>query len=187
MATEQELLAEASSRMQKSIESLARDLNTVRTGRASPVLVESLIVDYYGAPTPLNQLASISVAEARTLTITPWDKQALQEVEKSILKSDLGLVPNNDGTVIRINIPALTEERRRELVRVVSSKIEDGHVAVRNIRRDGISGIRQLEKNNEISKDDSRRSQDNLQQITDNFVAQMDDIGQAKETEVMEV
>ena len=187
MATEQELLTEASSRMQKSIESLARDLNTVRTGRASPVLVESLIVDYYGAPTPLNQLASISVAEARTLTITPWDKQALQEVEKSILKSDLGLVPNNDGTVIRINIPALTEERRRELVRVVSSKIEDGHVAVRNIRRDGISGIRQLEKNNKISKDDSRRSQDNLQQITDNFVAQMDDIGQAKETEVMEV
>ncbi len=187
MATEQELLTETSSRMQKSIEALARDLSTVRTGRASPVLVESLIVDYYGAPTPLNQLASITVAEARTLTITPWDKQALQEVEKSILKSDLGLVPNNDGTMIRINIPALTEERRRKLVRLVSSKIEDGHVAVRNIRRDGISGIRQLEKDNEISKDDSRRSQDSLQQITDNFVAQMDDIGQAKEAEVMEV
>ena len=187
MATEQELLTETSSRMQKSIEALARDLSTVRTGRASPALVESLIVDYYGAPTPLNQLASITVAEARTLMITPWDKQALQEVEKSILKSDLGLVPNNDGTVIRINIPALTEERRRKLVRLVSSKIEDGHVAVRNIRRDSISRIRQLEKDNEISKDDSRRSQDNLQQITDNYVAQMDDIGQAKEDEVMEV
>ena len=187
MATEQELLADASSRMQKSVEALARDLNTVRTGRASPVLVESLIVDYYGAPTPLNQLASISVAEARTLTITPWDKQALQDVEKSILKSDLGLVPNNDGTVIRINIPTLTEERRRELVKLVGKKIEYGHVAVRNIRRDGITGLRQLEKENSLSKDDSRRGQDSLQQITDNFIAQMDDIGQAKEAEVMEV
>jgi ribosome recycling factor len=109
------------------------------------------------------------------------------EVEKSIQKSDLGLVPNNDGTVIRLNIPALTEERRRELVRVVSSKIEEGHIAIRNVRRDGISGIRKLEKDNEISKDDSRRSQDSLQQITDSFVAQMDDIGQAKEAEVMEI
>ena len=186
MATEQELLADASSRMQKSVEALARDLNGVRTGRASPVLVESLIVDYYGAPTPLNQLASISVPEARTLMITPWDKQALQDVEKSVLKSDLGLVPNNDGNVIRINIPALTEERRKDLVRLVGRKIEDGHVAVRNIRRDGIAGLRQMEKDSELSKDESRRAQDSLQQVTDTYIAQMDDVGQAKEAEVME-
>ena len=187
MATEQELLADASSRMQKSVEALARDLNSVRTGRASPVLVESLIVDYYGAPTPMNQLASISVPEARTLMITPWDKQALQDVEKSVLKSDLGLVPNNDGNVIRINIPALTEERRKDLVRLVSRKVEDGHVAVRNIRRDGIAGLRQLEKDSDLSKDESRRAQDSLQQVTDRFIAQMDDVGKAKEAEVMEI
>ena len=187
MATDQELLTDVSARMQKSVEALARDLNTVRTGRASPVLIESLIVDYYGVPTPLNQLASISVTEARTLMITPWDKQALQDVEKSILKSDLDLVPNSDGSVIRINIPALTEERRKDLVRIVGRKIEEGHVSVRNIRRDGIAGLREMEKDRALSKDESRRAQESLQQITDNYIMQMDDIGESKEAEVMEI
>ena len=187
MATEQELLADASSRMQKSVEALARDLNTVRTGRASPVLVESLIVDYYGAPTPLNQLASISVAEARTLTITPWDKQALQDVQKSILKSDLGLVPNNDGEVIRINIPTLTEERRRELVRLVSGKVEEAHVAARNIRRDSLDSLRAMEKDKTLSEDEGRRAQAQLQRVTDSNTSKMGTLRKEKEAEVMEV
>ena len=187
MTTEQEVLSETNSRMQRSVGALTRELNSVRTGRASPVLVENLIVEYYGAPTPLNQLASISVPEARVLMIQPWDKQALQEMEKSIQKSDLGLVPNNDGTVIRINIPTLTEERRRELVRLVGRKLEDAHVAVRNLRRDSLSRLRQMEKDKELSKDEGKRAQEHLQGVTDSFIGKMDALGQDKEAEVMEV
>ena len=187
MDTAQEIMADTGSRMQKSVDALLRDLNSVRTGRASPTLVENLTVDYYGTTTPLNQIASISVPEPSTLMIQPWDRQALAEGERSILKSDLALVPNNDGTVIRINIPILTEERRRELVRLVGNKLEEGHVAVRNIRRDNLARLRQMEKDKELSKDEGKRAQAQLQQITDSFIEKMDELNKRKETEVMEV
>jgi ribosome recycling factor len=149
--------------------------------------VENLMVDYYGVPTPLVQMASVSVPEARVLMIQPWDKQSLKDVEKGILRSDLGLVPNNDGNTIRINIPLLTEERRRELVKLVGRNIEDAHVSARNIRRDSLENLRDMEKNKEISQDDGKRAQEQLQKITDSHIAQMDDLRQKKEAEVMEV
>jgi ribosome recycling factor len=173
--------------MSKSVDALRRELNTIRTGRASPVLVETLMVDYYGVPTPLNQLASISVPEPRVLMIQPWDKQAMKDVERSVLKSDLGLVPTNDGNVIRISIPTLTEERRRELVRLVGRRVEDGHVAVRNIRRDSLARFRGMERSKELSQDESRRSQEQIQSLTDRFIDQMDSLRADKEAEVMEV
>lgn len=187
MATVEEILSDVDSRMQKSLEALRRELNTVRTGRANPSLVENVLVDYYGVPTPLNQVASISVPEARVLMIQPWDKQSLKDVEKGVLRSDMGLVPNNDGSVIRINIPALTEERRRELVRLVGKKAEDSNVALRNVRRDGVEQCRKLERDKEISQDENRRAQDRLQQITDAYIDQVSGIRNEKETEVMEV
>ena len=166
---------------------LVRELNSIRTGRASPALVEDLMVDYYGVPTPLNQLASISVPEARVLMIEPWDKQSMVDVEKGILKSDLGLVPNNDGTAIRLGIPTLTEDRRRELVRLVGRKVEEAHVSVRNVRRDGLETLRGMEKDKTLSKDDGRRAQEQLQAVTDGHIRGMDKLRQEKETEVMEV
>jgi ribosome recycling factor len=187
MATVEEVLAETGTRMQKSVESLHREMNTIRTGRASPALVENISIDYYGSPTPLNQLASISIPEARVIMIQPWDKQSLSNVEKGIQKSDLGLLPNNDGTVVRINIPALTEERRKELVRMVGRKVEEGHVAIRNIRRDGLEAFRHMERDKEISQDESRRAQDQLQKLTDAHIGEMDEIKELKEAEVMEV
>ena len=187
MATVAEVLAETDSRMKKSVEALRRELNSIRTGRASPVLVEGLKVDYYGVPTPLNQLASISVPEPRVLMIQPWDKESLKDVEKGVLKSDLGLVPNNDGNAIRINIPTLTEERRRELVRLVGRNVEESHVAVRNIRRDSLERFREMEKSKELSQDENRRAQEQLQRLTDGYIGQMDVLRQEKETEVMEV
>ncbi len=187
MATQSDVLADTRSRMDKSLEALRRELSTIRTGRASPALVETLAVDYYGVPTPLVQLASISVPEARLLMIQPWDKQSLKEVEKSIQKSDLGLVPNNDGNIIRINIPPLTEERRRDLVKLVGRRVEEGHVSVRNIRRDSLGTLRSMEGDKELSQDESRRAQGDLQQLTDSFVAQMTELKAEKEAEVMEV
>ena len=187
MVSQNEVLTDTDSRMSKSVDALRRELNTIRTGRASPVLVETLMVDYYGVPTPLNQLASISVPEPRVLMIQPWDKQAMKDVERSVLKSDLGLVPTNDGNVIRISIPTLTEERRRELVRLVGRRVEDGHVAVRNIRRDSLARFRGMERSKELSQDESRRSQEQLQSLTDRFIDQMDSLRADKEAEVMEV
>ena len=187
MATPEEVLANTDSRMQRSVDALKRELNTIRTGRASPTLVEHLTVEYYGAPTPMNQLASISVPEARVLMIQPWDKQSIKNVERSILTSDLGLVPNNDGTAIRINIPVLTEERRRELVRLVGRKVEDGLVSLRNIRRDSLENFRAMERGKELSQDESRRAQDQLQTLTNAFSDQMNQLKQDKEAEVMEV
>ena len=187
MTTVQDVLAEADARMHKSVEALRRELNLIRTGRASPVLVETLLVDYYGVPTPLNQLASVSVPEARVLVIEPWDKQAIKDVEKGILKSDLGLVPNSDGTVIRISIPTLTEERRRELVRLVGRKVEDAHVAVRNIRRDSLEHLREMERDKSLSRDEGKRSQEQLQRLTEAHIGRMDELREAKEVEVMEV
>lgn len=187
MPTVQEILDETDTRMRGSLEALVREFNSIRTGRASPELVENLLVDYHGTPTPMMQLASISVPEARVLMIQPWDKQSIMDVEKGILKAGMGLVPNNDGTVIRITIPMLTEERRRELVRIIGTKTEDAYVSVRNIRRIGLEGLRGMEKAKSISKDDGRRAQDQLQKVTDNYIAKMDGIRQEKEEEVMEV
>ena len=187
MATVQDILAETNNRMQKSVDALTKELNSIRTGRASPALVDNLTVDYYGVPTPLSQIASISVPEPRLLMIQPWDKQALKDVEKGILKSGLDLVPNNDGTVIRISIPTLTEERRRELVRLLGRKVEGGHVAVRNIRRESLERLREMERDKEISKDEGRRAHEQLQQVTDSYIERMDNIRVEKEAEVMEV
>lgn len=187
MATVPEELAQTSSRMEKSVEALKREMGTVRTGRASPALVENIMVDYYGVPTPLNQIATVSVPEARTLMIQPWDKAAIKEVEKSILKTDLGLTPNNDGTVIRLNVPTLTEERRREMVRLVGRKVEEGHVAVRNIRRDSLERLREMERQKELSQDELHRAQEQLQKLTDSYSDQMNTIRKEKEAEVMEI
>ena len=187
MDTPSEVISDTRTRMQRSVGALTREMNTIRTGRASPALVENLLVDYYGAPTPLVQLAAISIPEPRMLVIQPWDKQALEDVAKGILKSDLGLTPNSDGTVIRLNIPTLTEERRRDLVRLVSRKVEEGHVSVRNIRRDSLESLRGMEKDKSLSRDESRRAQDELQKVTDSYIAEMDEMGREKEAEVMEV
>lgn len=160
---------------------------SVRTGRANPALLDRIMVSYYGTPTPLNQMASVSVPEPRMLVITPWDKSSIKDIEKAILTSDLGLVPNNDGSVIRLAIPPLTEERRKELVRLVRKDAEDHRVAVRNIRRDLNEAAKKLEKDGEISEDDLRRAQDDIQKLTDRFIEQIDELLKAKEKEIMEV
>jgi len=180
-------LLDAADRMEKALEALQRDLATVRTGRASPALVEHIQVDYYGTPTPLNQLATISAPEARLIVIQPWDRGSIGAVEKAILKSDIGLNPSNDGTVIRLAIPQLTEERRREIAKQVRKRVEDARVAVRNIRRDCHDHIRRLEHDHEISQDDLHRAETELQKLTDDQVKQVDKVGHEKEEEVLAV
>ena len=182
-----ETIADAEERMGKAIEALRRELSTIRTGRANPALVEHIRVDYYGTPTPLKQLASVMVPEARLLTIQPWDKGSLTAIEKAIQKSDLGLNPTNDGSLIRLAIPPLTEERRRELVRMVHKKVEEGRVAIRNIRRDAHSMLRDLLHDKEISEDQEHNAQEELQKVTDRFIAEADGVGQEKEEELLEV
>ncbi len=182
-----ETLADAEQRMGKAVEALSRDLATIRTGRAQPALVEHLRVDYYGTPTPLNQLASIAAPEARLLTIQPWDKGSMGPIERAIQMSDLGLNPSNDGHIIRLVIPQLTQERRQELVKVVHRKVEEGRVAVRNVRRDCLEELRRLQRNKEVSEDEEHRAQDRLQKLTDRFVAEADQVGQQKEQELLEV
>lgn len=180
-------LRDAEHRMQSAVMALDRELDTVRTGRARPALVESLKVEYYGAPTPLNQVATINAPEPRMITIQPWDKTQLGAIEKAIQKSDLGLNPTNDGNIIRLVIPALTEDRRKELVKVVHKKTEDGRVAVRNVRRDVLEELRKLQHDKQVSDDEERRAQDRLQKLTDKYVAEIDRHGQAKEQELLEV
>jgi len=182
-----DVLREAEDRMRHAVEVLREDLLGIRTGRASPALVERVRVDYYGTPTPLNQLASISAPEPRLLVIRPWDPNALSAIEKSILKSDLGLTPSNDGKVIRLPIPQLTEERRRELARMVNHRVEEGRVALRNIRRDVLKDLQDLEKEKLISEDDLYRAKDRLQELTDKYIAEMDELGRLKQEEIMEV
>ena len=182
-----ETITDAEARMGKSMDALHRDLGTVRTGRASPALVERITVDYYGTPTPLNQLAGVSVPEARLLVIQPWDKGAIPDIEKALMKSDLGITPNNDGQVIRLAIPPLTEDRRKQLVKVVHSTVEDAKVSVRNIRRDSMQQIRELLSEKMISEDDERRAENQLDELTKRFVDETDRIGKAKEHEVLEV
>jgi ribosome recycling factor len=180
-------LKDEEGKMQKAIEALTRDLAAIRTARATPALVEHIRVDYHGVPTPLNQVASISVPEAKILLIQPWDRSIARNVEKAILKSDLGLNPTSDGNVVRIAIPPLTEERRKDLIKVVHKRIEEARVALRNIRRDGIEKLRQAEKNKDISQDQYTRASDQMQKITDNYVEKANKVGQDKEKEVMEV
>jgi ribosome recycling factor len=187
VAVIEDLLKETEERMSKAVTALQNDLMTIRTGRASPSLVERLAVEYYGAPTPLNQLATISAPEPRLLTIRPWDASSLSAIEKAILKSDLGLTPNNDGKIIRLVIPRLTEERRQELVKVVSKRVEEARVAIRNCRRDGINDLREFENEKLISEDEFYRTKDKMQEVTDKFIERVDEVGQNKEKEIMEV
>ena len=182
-----ETMTDAEQRMTKAMDALRRDLNTIRTGRASPSLLDRITIDYYGTPTPLNQVAGISVPEARLLVVQPWDRGTIGLIEKAILKSDLGLNPNNDGQVIRIGIPALTEERRKQLVKSVHSHVEEAKVAVRNIRRDAMTQVRELMNEKMISEDDERRGEHQLDELTKRFTDEADKIGKAKEHEVMEV
>ena len=181
------LLKNGEDRMKKAVANLSRELASVRAGRANPSLLEKIQIDYYGAPTPLNQLAGISVPEARMLLIQPYDKSVLDEIEKAILKSDLGLTPSNDGDVIRITIPPLTEERRQELVKLVRKYAEENKVAVRNVRRDLNDDLKKSEKNGEITEDELRRLTDEVQKLTDKYIAEIDKIVEEKEKEIMEV
>ena len=187
MATINEVLEDGNKRKRRSVEALKKDMGSVRTGRANTALIENVIVDYYGTSTPLNQLASITVAEARLLLVQPWDRQSLPAMEKAILKFGAGLNPSNDGNVLRLAIPQLTEERRKELVRLVHKKVEDGRVEVRNIRRDILERLRAMEKDKDISQDEGKRAQERLQKMTDQYVAEMDALGVEKEKDVMEV
>lgn len=182
-----EILKDGEARMKQVIASTNYAFGSIRTGRANPSLLDRVVVNYYDTPTPLNQLASISAPEPRLLVVQPWDKTAIKDIEKAILASDLGLNPTNDGTVIRIAIPQLTEERRKQLVKVVKKEAEDHKIAVRNIRRDLNDEIKQLEKDGEITEDESRRYLNNVQELTDKYIDEIDRLAEAKEKEIMEI
>lgn len=182
-----DVFADVEHRMQGAVEALRRELSTLRTGRASPALVERLPVDYYGTPTPLQNIAAIHATDARTLTIQPWDRKTLGDIEKAILKSDLSLNPNNDGQIIRIVLPPLTEERRKELARMVEKKVEEARVAVRNCRRDGDQQLKKQKEKKELSEDELKRGADRIQKLTDKYVAELEKVGQAKEQEIRAV
>jgi ribosome recycling factor len=182
-----DIMDDAENRMGKAIDALQRDLGSIRTGRASPSLVERLPVEYYGSSTPLNQLAGISVPEPRLLVIQPWDRGSMTAIEKAIMKSELGLNPSNDGQVIRIAIPALTEERRKQLVKLVHGHVEEGKVALRNIRRDAMTHVKELMNEKMIGEDDERRAEQQVDELTRRFVSRADDVGKSKVQEVMEV
>lgn len=181
------VVADGKSHMQKAVDVVKREFGGVRTGRASPALLERVTVDYYGVATPITQVANVSVPEARLLVIQPWDKQLLKEIERAIQKSELGLTPSTDGAVIRLPIPPLTGDRRKELVKVVHKQAEEGRVAVRNVRRDHREKLERLEKSGDLSKDDARRHQDELQKLTDQHIKDIDTLLAAKEKEITEV
>lgn len=185
--TPEVVLREVERKMGRSIEALQRELAALRTGRATPALIENVAVDYYGAPTPLKQLASISAPDARAILVQPWDRQALREIEKSLMRSELGFNPSNDGNIITVPIPPLNQERRQELVRLLKRKIEEGKVSVRNVRRDGLETLRKLERDKAISQDQNRRSQEQLQKTTDAHIKDIDQVAAAKEAEIMQV
>jgi ribosome recycling factor len=182
-----DVLETADHKMARAVEAMERDLGGVRTGRASTSLVERIHVDYYGSQTPLNQLAGISVPEPHQIVIQPWDRSVLGAIEKAIIKSDIGLVPNVDGTVVRLNIPPLTEERRRELVRVVHKRMEEARVEIRNLRRDGADTLKKEERDGTLGADEIHREMETLQRVTDRHIAEVDRIGSHKEQEVLEV
>ena len=182
-----ELIADAGERMAKSVEATRGEFGSVRTGRATPALLDRVVVDYYGAQTPLKQLATINAPEARLITVQPYDKGSIKAIEKSIMESDVGLTPNNDGAIIRLSVPELNEERRRELVKVVRTIAEEGRIAIRNIRRDTMQDLRELKDSGETGEDDERRAEAELQKLTDARVAELDDTLKAKEADIMEV
>jgi ribosome recycling factor len=182
-----EIFDDAERRMKKAVEALKQDLAAIRTGRASSALVERINVDYYGAPTPINQVCQISVPEARLIIIQPYERKLLTDIEKAIQRSDLGVNPNNDGQVIRLNIPPLSEERRRDMVKTLHKKLDEHKVAIRNIRRDIQDKLQDREKKKEISEDELKRSKDRLQKLTDRYIDEMDKVGKSKEQEILEV
>jgi ribosome recycling factor len=182
-----DLFSDAERRMQKAIEALKQDLAAIRTGRASSALVDRIQVDYYGTPTPIIQVASVSVPDARQIVIQPYDRKMIPDIEKAIQKSDLGINPNNDGQVIRLNIPPMSEERRRDMAKTLHKRLDEHKVAVRNVRRDVQDKLRDREKKKEVSEDELKRSVDKLQKLTDRFIDEMDKVGKSKEQELMEV
>jgi ribosome recycling factor len=182
-----EILADAERKMGRAVEAMERDFQTLRTGRASTSLVERLLVDYYGTQTPLNQLASISVPESHQIVIQPWDRGVIGAIEKAIQKSDIGLTPNVDGTLVRLNIPQLTEDRRRDIVKSVHKRMEEARVEIRNIRREAADALKKEERDGDVGTDESRRQLDQLQKITDRVIADVDRLGDVKEQEVLEV
>jgi len=183
----EKIYQEAERKMQSSIEAFKKQLNTVRTGRASTAILEGIVVNYYGSSLPLNQVATISTPESRLITVQPWDHSLLPEIEKAILKADIGLIPSNDGKIIRIPVPPLTEERRKELVKLVKKMGEDCKIAIRNIRRDKNDEIKTLEKKKEISEDQFYKAQEQIQKITDRFVKMVDELGERKKKEILEL
>jgi len=182
-----EVVGDMKSRMEKAVEALRKDLGKVRTGRASTALIEGLIVDYYGTPTHLSQMATLSVPESRLITIQPWDASAMSSIEKAIQTSDLGINPSNDGKIIRLSIPQLTEERRREMVKLAKKYSEDAKISIRNCRRDANELLKELEKEKDISEDELKRSQDEVQKITDDYVKKIDSVIANKEKDIMEI
>ncbi len=182
-----DILADSEDRMKKTVEAVQRDLSAIRTGHAHVGLVDHVMVEYFGTNMPIKQMATVAAPEARLLTIQPWDRNAMTAIEKALLKSDLGLTPSNDGQIIRLAIPQLTEQRRKDLVKIVHKRIEEGHVAVRNVRRDGIEHARKLVHDKEASDDDLRKAQDQLQKLTDRYVATINERGKEKEVELSEV
>jgi ribosome recycling factor len=181
------VLNQAKERMDNAIGAFSRDLASIRAGRANASLLDRITVDYYGAPTPLNQMAGISVPEARLLAIQPYDKTTLGDIEKAIMKSDIGITPSNDGTIIRLAIPALTEERRKEIVKTVKKEAEESKVVIRNVRRDANEEFKKLEKNAEITEDELHRNGDEIQKLTDSYIKKIDDLAKAKEDEILEI
>ncbi|MBP2650248.1 MAG: frr [Firmicutes bacterium] len=182
-----EISASHEERMKKALEVLRKEYASLRAGRATPALLDKVTIDYYGTPTPVNQVANVSVPEPRLIVIQPWDKSMLSPIEKAIQKSELGLSPNSDGSVIRLNIPQLTQERRIELVKVVHKKAEEGRVAIRNLRRDANEDIKKLEKDKKISEDEVKKAQDDIQKLTDKYIREVEQVMDIKEKEIMEV
>ncbi|MFY3793374.1 ribosome recycling factor [Ureibacillus sp. MALMAid1270] len=182
-----QVLSQAKEKMEKSISAFSRELASIRAGRANASLLDRITVDYYGAPTPINQLGGVSVPEARLLVITPYDKSILGDIEKAIMKSDIGITPTNDGNVIRLTIPQLTEERRKELVKIVKKEAEDAKIAIRNVRRDANDDLKKLEKNGEITEDELRGYNDDIQKLTDQSIVKIDDLAKDKEKEILTV
>jgi len=182
-----ELLTELNSRMQKATDGLAKELATIRAGRATPALLDHIMVDYHGTSTPLYQLATISIPEANLIIIQPWDRTSLRDIERAILTANIGLNPANDGNVIRVVIPPLSEERRKDLVKVLSKKVEERRIAIRNIRRDGIEKLREMEKNKEISEDELKNNSKKIDQLTEACVDRVNELGQGKEREIQEI
>ncbi|HEY3425183.1 MAG TPA: ribosome recycling factor [Negativicutes bacterium] len=185
--TSSEIHSAHEEKMKKAIEALRKELATLRAGRATPALLDKILVDYYGTPTPVNQVANISVPEPRMITIQAWEKSMLAAIEKAILKSDIGLTPNSDGVIIRLNIPQLTQQRRIELVKVIHKKAEESRVAIRNLRRDANDSNKKLEKDKIISEDETKKAQEEMQKLTDKYIKEVDQIMAAKEKEIMEV